>query len=62
MHMGMRHRAALCMSEETDAVLLVVSEETGRISLASAASSKPCPQTTCRTAWLPRSTGRCRPA
>jgi diadenylate cyclase len=34
MHMGMRHRSALCMSEETDAVLLVVSEETGRISLA----------------------------
>jgi diadenylate cyclase len=33
-HMGMRHRSALCMSEETDAVLLVVSEETGRISLA----------------------------
>jgi diadenylate cyclase len=34
LHMGMRHRSALCMSEETDAVLLVVSEETGRISLA----------------------------
>jgi diadenylate cyclase len=32
--MGMRHRAALCLSDETDAVLLVVSEETGRISLA----------------------------
>jgi DNA integrity scanning protein DisA with diadenylate cyclase activity len=34
MHMGMRHRSALCMSEETDALLLVVSEETGRISIA----------------------------
>jgi len=32
-HMGMRHRSAVAMSEETDAVLLVVSEETGRVSV-----------------------------
>jgi diadenylate cyclase len=43
-HMGMRHRSALCMSEETDAVLVVVSEETGRISLAAHGLLVPVPR------------------
>jgi diadenylate cyclase len=43
-HMGMRHRSALCMSEETDAILLVVSEETGRISLAVSGRLEPVPR------------------
>ena len=32
-HLGLRHRAALSMSNETEASIVVVSEETGSISL-----------------------------
>ncbi len=33
-HLGLRHRAALGMSEVTDSVIVIVSEETGNISVA----------------------------
>ena len=33
-HMGLRHRAAVGLTEKTDATCIVVSEETGNISFA----------------------------
>mgnify|MGYP002624096630 CR=1 FL=1 len=42
---GMRHRAAIGLSEETDADIVVVSEETGEISFVRAGSIKPVTKT-----------------
>lgn len=64
---GMRHRSALAMSEETDAVLLIVSEETGRVSLAVGGKLEVVPhdqlarKLTDLLGWRGRSAGRSGP-
>ena len=42
--LGTRHRAALGVAEETDAIALIVSEETGRISIACLLYTSPSPR------------------
>lgn len=49
---GTRHRAAIGITEETDAIAVVVSEETGRISVAMEGKLKRCPDADTLTQFL----------